>query len=114
VRGAGGSNCQVPVAGAVLAVGVGVDITVAVAEGAGVWLDAVPRGAPVLGAMVPQAATVSATAAPRIREVNAGPKPAGEERIVDHFFVRLPQGQTLLPARGRAAAVGALTGPFSL
>jgi hypothetical protein len=112
VRGAGGSNCQVPVTGAVLAdadaEGFGV------IGGAAVWLEAVPRGAPVLGATVPQAATVSATVAPRIRVVNAGTKPADERRIVDHFFVRLPTGHAPLPARGRAAAVGALTGPFSL
>lgn len=76
-----------------------------VPAGAAGWLEAVPLGAPVLGAMVPQAATVSATAAPKTSEVNAGARPAGEEgRVVDHFFVRPPEGHAVPPARGRAAA----------
>ena len=108
VCGAGGSNCQVPDEGA------GTGLTGA--DGAGVpgdaagWLAAVPWGAPVLGAMVPQAAAASATVTPKITEVSAGAKPARAERIVDHFFVALPQGHTAA-RQGGAAAVGAPDGP---
>jgi hypothetical protein len=112
VRGAGGSNCQVPVAGAVLADADGTGV--GLAGGAAVWLAAAPWGAPVLGVMVPHATTVSTAVAPRTREASAGAKPAEAERIVLHFFVRPPKTTPCNPAEHRQPPLMPLTGPLSL